>query len=108
VAALGNDDPATDAGLNTTYRFLAPTYRQSFATFDGFRDAFVAGYRPLLTARAVAYGPLTRDGDVATRRVSVQGPDGTTTRYTWRVQNQTAAPYEGCWMTTAVIPARSQ
>ncbi|MFC6862749.1 DUF4864 domain-containing protein [Halomicroarcula sp. GCM10025817] len=108
VATLGTNDPTTDEGLNVTWRFLAPTYRQSFATFDGFADAFIVGYRPLFTARAVAYGPLDRDGDLATQRVSVLGPDGTTTSYTWRVQNQTAPPYEGCWMTTGVTPVTSR
>ncbi|MFC7249351.1 DUF4864 domain-containing protein [Halomicroarcula sp. GCM10025324] len=108
VAALGNNDPTTDEGLNATWRFFAPSYRQSFGSYTGFTDTFIVQYRPLFTARAVAYGPLTLDGDVATQRVSVLGPDGATTSYTWRVENQTAAAYEGCWMTTGVVPVTSQ
>lgn len=108
VTALDNNDPTTDEGINTTWQFLAPTYRQSFGTYTTFADAIIVSYRPLLTARAVAYGPLDRDGSVATQRVSVLGPDGTTTSYTWRVENQTTAPYEGCWMTTGITPVTSQ
>ena len=108
VTALDNNDPTTDAGINTTWRFLAPTYRQSFGSYRTFVDTAATSYRPVITARTVAYGPLDRDGDVATQRVTVLGLGNSTTSYTWRVENQTTAPYEGCWMTTDITPVSSQ
>lgn len=108
VTALDNNDPTTDAGINTTWRFLAPAYRQSFGTYRNFVDTAATSYRSVVTARTVAYGPLDRGGDVATQRVTVVGLSNSTTSYTWRVENQTSAPYEGCWMTTGITPVSSQ
>ncbi|MFC7029412.1 hypothetical protein ACFQH8_21990 [Halomicroarcula sp. GCM10025710] len=73
VAALGNNDPTTDEDSTPPGASSPSHHRQSFGSYTGFTDTFIVQYRPLFTARAVAYGPLTLDGDVATQRVSVLG-----------------------------------
>jgi hypothetical protein len=102
VAALGNNDPSTDEGINTTWQFAAPSNRRVTGPYPNFVSLITERYDPLLNASAVTYGPLERDGDVATQRVSVT-VDNETTAYTWRVERQTGEPYVGCWMTTSVI-----
>lgn len=107
VAALRNDDPATHQGINTTWRFAAPSNRAAVGSYAAFVDLLTEEFRPLLAARQTTYGPLERTGDSATQRVTVTDANGTRTSYIWRLRRQTEPPYRGCWMTVTVAPAQS-
>ncbi|KAA9399719.1 DUF4864 domain-containing protein [Haloarcula sp. CBA1130] len=105
VLALQNNDPATNAGINTTWQFASPSNRDLTGPYSNFVRTIESGFEPLLNATGVRYGPLDRDGDTATQPVTVVDANGTTTSYRWTVEKQTAGPYEGCWMTAGVAPA---
>jgi hypothetical protein len=101
VGALMNNPPATDEGINTTWQFAAPENRRVIGSFGRFVDVIERGYGPLLDAETVTYGPLTRENGTASRRVTVESGNRTTT-YRWALQRQAAGPREGCWLTVGV------
>ncbi|WP_324758358.1 DUF4864 domain-containing protein [Haloarcula sp. GH36] len=105
VSALRADDPETHAGINTTWRFAAPSNRGSFPSYESFVDVVTDEYRPLLDAESVTYDPIERDSrpGTARRNVTVRTSNGTVRTYRWIVEKQTTPPYEGCWMTTGVV-----
>jgi len=103
VSALRVDDPETHEGINTTWRFAAPSNRDSFPSYEAFVDLLTEQYRPLLDADSVTYGPVERDGGTARRPVTVRTSNGTVRTYEWLVERQTTPPYDGCWMTTGVV-----
>jgi len=105
ILALRNNDPATNEGINTTWRFASPSNRDLTGPYSNFVRTIRSGFGPLLNATGVRYGPLDRDGDTATQPVTVVNETGATTSYRWTVRKQTQAPYEGCWMTAGVAPA---
>ncbi|WP_424001089.1 DUF4864 domain-containing protein [Haloarcula salina] len=102
VLALRNNEPTTNEGINTTWHFAAPSNRAVAGSYDNFVETIRRGFRPLLNATAVRYGPLDREGDTATQPVTVFDATGTATAYTWYLERQTGTRYEGCWMTTGV------
>jgi len=101
MGALRNNDPATDAGVETAWRFAAPSNRAVFGSVAEFAEVLRAGYRPLLDAERVAYGPLQRDGEQASLTVTVT-VDGEESSYRWTLGRQSGGRYDGCWMTTSV------
>lgn len=101
VAALANNDPATNDGIRTTWRFAAPSNRQYTGPYENFEDLITSFFQPLLRAETVTYGPMTVADDSAERRVTVTA-NGTETTYRWQLTTVTEPPYEGCWMTTGV------
>ncbi|GGM39874.1 hypothetical protein GCM10009006_21250 [Haloarcula argentinensis] len=105
VLALQNNDPKTNEGINTTWQFASPSNRELTGPYSNFVRTIQSGFKPLLNATGVRYGPLDRDGDTASQPVTVVNGNGTTTSYRWTVEKQTEAPYEGCWMTAGVAPA---
>ncbi|GCF14006.1 hypothetical protein Harman_19410 [Haloarcula mannanilytica] len=105
VLALQNNDPTTNEGINTTWRFASPSNRDLTGPYSNFVRTITDGFEPLLNATGVRYGPLERDGDTASQPVTVVDGNGTTTSYRWTVEKQTQSPYEGCWMTAGVAPA---
>ncbi|WP_336336516.1 DUF4864 domain-containing protein [Haloarcula brevis] len=102
VLALQNNDPATNEGINTTWHFAAPSNRAVAGSYADFVETIRRGFRPLLNATAVRYGPLDRREDTASQPVTVVDATGTATAYTWYLERQTGPRYEGCWMTTGV------
>lgn len=104
VGALANNDPATDAGIRTRWRFTAPSTRGAVGSYPDFVRAVTAQYGPLLAAGNVTYGPLRRNGNLAFRQVNVVTPSGTSATYAWTVARQSGGRYEGCWMTVSVTP----
>jgi len=108
VEALATNDPGTDRGIRTVWRFAAPSNRQYTGPFENFAELIKAQYEPLLAADRVAYGPVNRTGDRANRLVSVASGEGNGT-YRWHLARQSSGRFAGCWMTTGVrgLPAES-
>jgi len=107
IGALANNDPATNAGIDATWRFVAPATRRSIGSYADFVERVTRRYRPLLNAEEVTYGPLDKEANVAarkkaTQRVEVTEPDGSKTTYIWQTERQTEGEYRGCWMMTSV------
>lgn len=101
VSALANNDPATNEGINTTWQFASPTNRDLFRSYESFVETITTGYRPLLDAVTISYGPLERDSETAQRQVTVASDNGTAT-YRWQLERISDGEYEGCWMTVGV------
>ena len=101
VGALRNNDPATDEGIAAAWRFASPRNRAALGSVEGFAETLESGYRPLLDAERVAYGPIQRDGGRATQTVTVT-VDGERSRYRWTLRRQSGGRYDGCWMTASV------
>lgn len=102
-----NDTPEPDSGIATTFRFASPSNQAATGPLPRF-TLLVQGplYRALLHFNAMQRGPLVMDGDAqATQSVLIQGADGKTAVYVWALSRQPSGPYEGCWMTDAVLRA---
>lgn len=102
VEALRNNDPATDEGIRTAWRFASPANKEVTGPYRAFASTIRSRYQPLLTAERITYGPIAREGDRVTRRVTVRTGNATTS-YEWVVTRQSTTPYEGCWMTSGVV-----
>jgi hypothetical protein len=101
VGALANNGPA-DRGINTTWRFAAPSNREVTGPYPEFVRLIDRQFQPLLNAERVTYGRLVRTETAATQQVTVTTADNTTVTYTWTVERQSGGRYDGCWMTTGV------
>lgn len=106
VEALRNNDPATNEGIATVWRFAAPSNKQVTGPYRAFVSTIQSRYQPLLTAESITYGPLAREDGRVTREVTVR-TGNVTTSYDWVVTRQSRTPYEGCWMTSGVIERSS-
>jgi hypothetical protein len=102
VGALSNNDPETDDGVRTAWRFAAPSNRDVTGPYASFRRLINTSYRPLLEAETVTYGPVDRNGRTAERTVTVTAATGNSTAYRWRLTRVTGGQYDGCWMTSGV------
>lgn len=105
VAALANNDPATNEGINTTWQFAAPSNRRAQRSYSRFVETITGSYQPLLNAESISYGPMTVSNESAQRRVTVASDGGTTT-YNWRLRLVSSGRYDGCWMTVGVAEQR--
>jgi len=101
VGALQHNDPATNEGINATWRFAASSNRQAIGSYEQFVNIISSQYEPLLNAETVTYGPL-EGGDIVRQRVTVTTTDSETQSYVWYLEQQTGGRYDGCWMTTGV------
>lgn len=107
VAALASNDPETNDGIRTTWRFAAPSNKQVTGPYSNFERLINASYRPLLTAEAIAFDAIDRTNTTATQTVAVTSETGNTTTYRWRLGKQSGGQYDGCWMTTSVRETQS-
>lgn len=101
VMALASNHLDPDEGINTTYRFTNASDPTDAAPPQPFVADMNYNYAPLLDPDRVEYGPLRRDGDTATRNVTVyQG--GVAVTFRWVLERQTDGPRADCWLTTGI------
>lgn len=106
LAALKNNDPATDDGVRTTFRFASPANQR----VTGPEDRFVTmvkqpPYDALINHRSSRVRPIEVDEAHALLIVRVVGPDLRRTYFRWILSRQTAdGPVKDCWMTDGVSP----
>ena len=94
----------TDEGIRTTYRFASPANKSATGPYERFaRMIKSAPYRAMLNARDVQFGAIDRGDAEALQEVRVEGADGTQITYVFFLRRQTLEPFQGCWMTEAVI-----
>jgi len=103
VAALSNNDPETNDGIRTTWRFAAPSNRRFVGPYENFEEVINASYRTLIEAETVTFGSLEKSGVVASQNVTVRTESGETKTYRWRLRRQSDGRFVGCWMTTGVL-----
>ncbi|MFB6218484.1 MAG: DUF4864 domain-containing protein [Halobacteriaceae archaeon] len=107
-ALAANDEVSDDPGILTAYRFLTPGTATAFGTPEDFEDTLrTPSFRPLLNATNASLSPTVRpDGTTAVQDVTVVGPDGNQSRYTFRLALQTEGENEGCWLVSGAKPAQ--
>jgi ferredoxin len=97
----GGDDDVSHA-VRTLFAFAAPGFRTTHGSLAGFARTFTGPlYDRLVEATAVERGPAERDGETFTQVVLARHPAGDRT-YEFRLAEQSAGKYAGCWMTTDV------
>ena len=103
--ALADDDtPTDDAGIETAYNFASPAIRRRTGSYDRFARLLRSPrYAPLVDHIEAVPGPLERDWNDATRRVTVTGPDGRTRTYEFRLSPAGSGPFRNCWQTDSVV-----
>ena len=103
-ALASNDDPVADAGVLTAYNFASPGNRRA----TGPRRRFVRmvhgpRYAPMIDHVEAVRGPIEGDGDRASQRVTLTGPEGRTVTYRFGLSVQPTGPFADCWMTDSVV-----
>ena len=103
-ALASNDSPYENAGIMTAYNFASPAIRRRTGSYDRFARLLRSPrYAPLVDHVEAVTGPLERDWNDATRRVTVTGPDGRTRTYEFRLSPAATGPFRNCWQTDAVV-----
>lgn len=102
LGALRTNDPQTNDGINTTWRFAAPSNRAAIGSYERFVNIITEQYRPLLDAETMTLGRIDRSNTTARQPVTVTTVTDETRSYVWYLKRQTGGRYEGCWMTTGV------
>jgi hypothetical protein len=99
-----NDDPAPDHGIAITFAFASPANRESTGPLSRF-TLLVKNpeYRTMIGARGAHRDPIDVLGVRARQRVTVVGAGGETRVFIFLLSKQQGGPYNGCWMTDAVI-----
>jgi hypothetical protein len=102
-ALADNDDPVEDAGIKTAYNFASPANRRATGPLDRFvRMVEGPRYAPMIDHVEAVTGPVERDGDRATQRVTLTGPDGRTVTYAFGLSRHDGGDLDGCWLTDTV------
>lgn len=99
------DEPAPDAGIETTFRFASPANRAQTGPIERFKRLVKNPvYEPLLGHERAIRGNMRVSGDSAGERVRVIADDGTRADFAFVLTRQSeATDCPGCWMTDAVI-----
>ena len=107
LAALKDNDDATDEGIRTTFRFASPQNQAATGPVDRFVEMVKRPpYDRLVNHRASRVRPLDLSDTQAAAVVKVIDPDGRPAWFLWQLSKQPAGPFKDCWMTDAVLPAR--
>lgn len=102
LGALRTNDPETNDGINTTWRFAAPSNRETIGSYERFVNIITEQYRPLLDAETMTLGRIDQSNTTARQPVTVTTVADETQSYVWYLERQTEGRYDGCWMTTGV------
>jgi hypothetical protein len=103
-ALADNDDPVENAGIKTAYNFASPANRRSTGPLDRFITMVTnRRYAPMVDHVEATTGPPERDGDEASQRVTLTGPDGRTVTYRFGLSRQSGGEWDGCWLTDSVL-----
>ena len=110
LAALrANDEPDTDAGIRTAFRFASPDNKKSTGPIERFVEMVKnPHYAPLLNHRAAHLSETTEKGDLARIKVTVIGADGTEAAFVWVLERVRAPECAACWMTSTVMRVESK
>jgi hypothetical protein len=107
LAALNNNDSATDDGLRTTFGFASPGNQAATGPVERFAAIVKKSpYDALINHRAARVKPVDMDDQRATCLVRVVARDGRRVFFLWNLSKQTAVtgPFHDCWMTDGVSP----
>ncbi len=103
-ALRNNDTPYENRGIEVTFNFASPANKRLTGSLERFK-AMVRNptYGPMINHRNAEYENLTVDGDSARIDVILISKEGGYLGYRFILSRQHGNPYEGSWMTDAVI-----
>lgn len=106
VDALGNNDsPRPGAGIEAAFNFASPSNRRATGPLRRFRTLFdTPAYGPMIDHRTARLSDVQIQDDVARVGVLMVTESGDRIGYLFQLSRQTDSPYDGCWMTDAVVP----
>lgn len=106
VEALGsNDTPREGAGIQAAFNFASPSNREATGPLERFRTPFdTSRYGPMIDHATAQFSDVQQEGRRARVGVILTTSDGERVGYLFQLTLQKAPPFEGCWMTDAVIP----
>ena len=106
IGALArNDEPYADAGIETTYRFAAPSNKLNTGPLDRFtRMVKGSTYGIMVDHASSEFSEVVVTGDKAYQLVRLTGSSGLTVVFAFRLGKQAEGEYENMWMTEAVWP----
>ncbi len=98
-----NDEPYTDAGIETAFRFASPSNQAATGPIQRFAE-MVKGpvYGDMIGAARAEFGPIAVDGDRAAQRVTLVHDDGRRATYVFELSVQEGGDCDGCWRTDGV------
>lgn len=103
-ALATNDDPFNNAGIGVAYNFASPANRRATGPFDRFRRMVHSPrYAPMIDHVEATMGPVERDGNDATQRVTLTGSDGRTVTYTFGLSRCRRGELDEHWLTDSVV-----
>ncbi|MEM7292272.1 MAG: DUF4864 domain-containing protein [Pseudomonadota bacterium] len=104
-ALAQNDMPYTDAGIETTFRFAAPSNRAMTGPIERFKNLVKSPtYRDLIGHSVYEVGKIQTTEDSAYVPILLAAKDGRTVAYMFKLGKQVEAPFVDAWMTEAVYP----
>jgi hypothetical protein len=104
-ALARNDQPYADAGIETTYRFAAPSNKVNTGPLERF-TRMVKGpvYGIMVGHIGSEFSEVVLTGDKAYQLVRLVGGGGQTVVFAFRLGRQQQGEFENMWMTEAVWP----
>jgi len=98
-----NDLPETDHGIRQTWAFAHPANRAATGPLERFATMIKgATYRDLLNHRSHTITLRQQAADRAQFEVLMEDEKGRVLSFIWVVKKAREAPFEDCWMTSAV------
>ena len=106
ITALSrNDDPYTNAGIETTYNFASPANRVNTGPLDRFiRMVKAPPYGIMVDHAGSEFSEVVLTGNRAYQMVRLAADDGRTVVFAFRLSKQRDGEFRDMWMTDAVWP----
>jgi hypothetical protein len=103
-----NDEPATDAGIERSFRFASPSNRLVTGPLTHFSEiVHSAGYSALLGSQSSEVRGVMAQGNEARVYVTVVSANGSQWNFLFVLSRQTEGDYRDCWMTDSVMRLQS-
>jgi hypothetical protein len=104
-ALAHNDEPYTDAGIETTFYFASPANRVNTGPLPRFtRMVKSPPYGIMVDHVKSEFSEVVFTGNKAYQMVNLTAADGRSTVFAFRLGKQLGGEFEGMWMTDAVWP----
>jgi hypothetical protein len=106
IDALGkNDNPFTDAGIETAFNFASPANKLNTGPLERFVK-LVKGpvFGKMINHRDSTLSQVLIEGNKALRLVQIVGAKNETLYFAFRLELQQEGDYAGMWLTEAVWP----
>jgi len=103
LALQQNDTPDADYGIRQTWAFAHPANREMTGPLPRFA-AMIKGatYRDLINHRSHTITLKYKTEDLAQFEVLMEDEKGRVLSFVWVVKKARQAPFDNCWMTSAV------